>query len=556
MTLHILDVVEDRKVSAAFGVEVAEAQLANTVRFAPGQGGGVVPSTGGQFLAFDAENKPIRSSGTGADAGLRTDLADPTGASLSGFEQGGAGAAGSSVQAQLRFFIRPEQFGALRNAVNDDQPAIMLADAFAAATGATVLFSPGVYRLRAKLAKSYKTSWRGHGNPFPVIISNVPQPNQAESGTQFMWDHGDNCVEMIGPGPYHQCGTIENIGIVGTGQTTGNGWVLDKVGSPRLRNLRVWSSHGDAFVFGVSAGDVTGQIHVSDLYANNPIGVCYRNRSKWLKATKIESDGGTYSLYCDNAPNADIAQFHFEGASNKAVVFAGANGNSRLRGGFIGLTNPASLKGVELQSAAGNTDITIENVQIIGHSALVAGIEVNSSAWRARIRSCEIQSAPVGVLDASDGTSISNTHFLNCAMGISAQGDHSQYQGNIASGTTGPCWLDHVSGGFGVWSDNVVDKPFRPTLYGGVIGNFGTNRVCNNSGYKTRTGGLTAGIASGTVIPHGLSVTPFTTDIRRLGAEDPAGLTWTYDATNIVPTWSGGGTMQFSWSARAVCEDA
>lgn len=85
MTLHILDVVDDVRIARVVGVEVAEAQLANTVRFAPGAGGGVIPASGGPFLALDAYNRPVRASGTGADAALRTDLAAGGGSALLGF---------------------------------------------------------------------------------------------------------------------------------------------------------------------------------------------------------------------------------------------------------------------------------------------------------------------------------------------------------------------------------------------------------------------------------------------------------------------------------------
>lgn len=63
---------------------------------APGESGGELPTDmAGGYLAFDAEGRPIRSGGTGADAGLREDLAEPTGARLVGTKTG------ISVQAAL-----------------------------------------------------------------------------------------------------------------------------------------------------------------------------------------------------------------------------------------------------------------------------------------------------------------------------------------------------------------------------------------------------------------------------------------------------------------------
>ena len=54
----------------------------------------------GKFLAFDAEEQLIAAGGTGADAGLRTDLAEPTGGSLVGLRQSGTGAVARTAQAR------------------------------------------------------------------------------------------------------------------------------------------------------------------------------------------------------------------------------------------------------------------------------------------------------------------------------------------------------------------------------------------------------------------------------------------------------------------------
>ena len=53
-----------------------------------GESAGALPgatSRASKFLAFDAQGNPLASSGTGADAGLRTDLADSAGAALIGY---------------------------------------------------------------------------------------------------------------------------------------------------------------------------------------------------------------------------------------------------------------------------------------------------------------------------------------------------------------------------------------------------------------------------------------------------------------------------------------
>lgn len=56
----------------------------------------------GLYLAFDANGDPTASAGTGADAGLRTDLAASGGSALAGFLQAGTGAVARTAQAKLR----------------------------------------------------------------------------------------------------------------------------------------------------------------------------------------------------------------------------------------------------------------------------------------------------------------------------------------------------------------------------------------------------------------------------------------------------------------------
>lgn len=64
------------------------------------------------FPAFDAAGNLMLSSGTGADSGLRTDLAALTGSSLVKFLQSGAGAVARTVQERLRDTLNILDFGA------------------------------------------------------------------------------------------------------------------------------------------------------------------------------------------------------------------------------------------------------------------------------------------------------------------------------------------------------------------------------------------------------------------------------------------------------------
>ncbi len=93
-----------------------------------------------KFQAYDAAGVPIVSAGTGADAGLRADLANPVlGTTLLAYPGGG------TLQTQLnKVILTPEQFGANGSAATD-QTAFMEAMMVAArvAGRATVLMADG-----------------------------------------------------------------------------------------------------------------------------------------------------------------------------------------------------------------------------------------------------------------------------------------------------------------------------------------------------------------------------------------------------------------------------
>lgn len=79
--------------------------LNRTILMPIGDVGGQLPSAAeraGKFQAYGASGEPIVSNGPGEDGGLRADLAEDTGSSLSGFKQTHLHALGRSVQDRLR----------------------------------------------------------------------------------------------------------------------------------------------------------------------------------------------------------------------------------------------------------------------------------------------------------------------------------------------------------------------------------------------------------------------------------------------------------------------
>lgn len=104
---------------------------------------GIYPtSRAGSFLAFDADGNPVASSGTGADAGLRTDLAADTGGSLIAYIATGVGAIKRSVVDKLLERTSVMDYGADGGGETDDTDAIVAALTYASSIGGGVVDVP------------------------------------------------------------------------------------------------------------------------------------------------------------------------------------------------------------------------------------------------------------------------------------------------------------------------------------------------------------------------------------------------------------------------------
>lgn len=102
------------------------------------------------FLGFDANGEPTALSGTGADAGLRTDLAAQTsgadGSRLLGFRSTVSGAVGRSLYQKLTEIpLTAFDFGAVGDGVADDTAALQALVGYARAFGKPVRIPEGIY---------------------------------------------------------------------------------------------------------------------------------------------------------------------------------------------------------------------------------------------------------------------------------------------------------------------------------------------------------------------------------------------------------------------------
>jgi hypothetical protein len=85
----------------------------------------------GKYLAFDSEGNEVASAGTGADAGLRTDLAEEGGSGLLGWIQAGIGAILRTIRDKLRERVSVKDFGAVGDSITDETAAIYAMHAYA-----------------------------------------------------------------------------------------------------------------------------------------------------------------------------------------------------------------------------------------------------------------------------------------------------------------------------------------------------------------------------------------------------------------------------------------
>lgn len=122
--------------------------------------------TAGSYLAYDAALNVVTSSGTGADAGLRTDLAASAGTSLVGYDDGENDTVAVSMQEYLRSMpIYAIAYGVTPDGT-DKSAELKAVLAAADASGREIILPPGTLRFDSPTtayltqALSYKTAFR------------------------------------------------------------------------------------------------------------------------------------------------------------------------------------------------------------------------------------------------------------------------------------------------------------------------------------------------------------------------------------------------------------
>lgn len=133
----------------------------------------------GKFLAFDGVGNPVSATGTGADDGLRVDLASTTGSQLVTFNQDGL--TNRTVKDVLGDVVSVKNYGALGDGVTNDAAAFQAACTALGVAGGTLYIPRGRYRINSTINVPRKVRIMGAG-----MDSTILQPMFA--GTVFKVD--------------------------------------------------------------------------------------------------------------------------------------------------------------------------------------------------------------------------------------------------------------------------------------------------------------------------------------------------------------------------------
>lgn len=301
------------------------------------------PAHAGEFVALDADGNATYSAGTGADAGLRTDIAASTGAALVGitgggsiqswinsiigsagsalvgFLQAGTGAVARTVQSKLRDVASVKDFGAIGDGVVNDNAAI----ASALAASNDIFFPAGTYKITSTMTLDAYQVVRGAGlnNTTIVIAADAPAFVMQEwsrlDGLKVVksGSHTKNLIEIGSADKSLDGGraTISNVWAEGAGLDgihlfNGNLGLLDNVVS--ILNGR------DGVHFDTVSGDLNAWSSSGYLDLRNNIrdGLHLANAGSETDNSKanqfygvVSQTNGRYDIYCNTRSNVILA---------------------------------------------------------------------------------------------------------------------------------------------------------------------------------------------------------------------------------------------------------
>lgn len=470
------------------------------------------------------------------------------------------GGVSTNVEAKLAQYVSVKDFGAVGDGTTDDTAAIQAAiNAVEVASGGEVNFPVGVYKITSGLTIL--------ADDVSLIFDTGASLNWAGSSTGTALTIGDGSSTKFR-------NNVKNLRVThSTVMAGGTALKLDKINNFNVDNLQIDGAYNAISLVGgagviqnialtntVAGGTVIDLINIGDFYLENgtiqgPIGAQPAHAILVRKAaicniTNIDvfqsGDGlKVEPAAADAVDHLNVNECHFEGGTY-GIVLAGAGAINWARINNTAVPINAN-SGIYVSPALANS---VHFYGCYGYLNGLRGLHLVSGSYEdVVIESCTF----TGNSQSSSGTysgisangNLNNYRITNCRSGriagLGGVSPNSQYAG-----------LDIGTGS----NSNIIvsENDFRLNITATVQDNStsGINRIfTNNIGYVTSNGGISAAIASGGTIAHGLSTTPKYVTVVPISGSGATDLTVSFDATNITVAFGGGVNTQFSWSASA-----
>lgn len=268
-------------------------------------------------------------------------------------------------------------YGAKGDDAADDRAAIQAAVAAIPASGGTLFFPRGTYRISSVIDLTGKTSLCVAGDaglgvtyPFPSTIKAVGFPINTPMFKMAPAAAADPRL------------FFRDLHLDGNGSAQ-DGIFTSKASGPRCHRVTVRAVLRDSFHFERGGVD-TSNGECVDCYSNNAGRAGYYYEGIFYRFVRAISDGGQYGVMGrDNGSNVLITESHFEFASIAAISLDGyAGGGSRIIANQLACSTPgAAMRGIHITGVLSNAPTIIGNT-IGGPAAAVGqrgiGIELES----------------------------------------------------------------------------------------------------------------------------------------------------------------------------------
>lgn len=472
------------------------------------------------------------------------------------FTQAGTGAVTRAVEGRLREtvsvldFIPVAEHAAIRAGTStyDCKPGIQAAITYLSTLfGRGKLFFPdGRYQVNSVITQPTGITLEGPVAPW-TDVSGITW----SSGAVLYKAHNGDCIQA-GIGSQVVGVAIKNLAIQSNSTTypSGAGINYGKVVESRLDGVNIFRVGGDGIIFGDNSTD-TWHSYMNDCYVNNPGGRAFVIGTKWFRGKNIRSDAGTVACeLLTGAQEVTLEAFHFEGWSQNALKISG--GNIQTTGRCISANTFAGSSAVHIDfmNVSGAFITTVRGVHFFGASSRAVRLNGTQNDLIS-VEDCSIEGAAVGVeVNGGDNCSIRNNSFYQCGYAFRQNASGLIFTGNTTALTVNAQVGEFVAGINSFYTNNRLDKQLNSS---GLILASDTNTASGNKGWVTKSGGTTAAVTSGTVVPHGLPGQP--TEVHAT----PTTGGWTSfhvtsDATNLIFNHVGISTVQYHWTARLACD--